>query len=50
MGAIGKAMGVFTAIVGVAMAWVLVSSANTANIITAWGSAFSGGLKAATGH
>lgn len=46
---VGKIFGIFTAIVGVAMAFVLVSSANTAKIIQAWGSAFSGSLSAAMG-
>lgn len=47
---IGEILGVFTAIVGVAMAFVVVSSPNTASIIQAWGSAFSGSLRAAMGH
>lgn len=47
---LGKALSVFTAIVSVAMVWVLVSNGNTAAIIKAWGDAFSGGLKAATGR
>lgn len=48
--AIGQIVGVFTAIVGVAMAFVVVSSPNTSAIITAWGNAFSGGLRAAEGR
>lgn len=47
---IGRIFDIFAAIVGVAMAVVIVSSPNTASIITAWGNAFSGGLKAAMGH
>lgn len=47
---LGRVIDVFMAIVGVAMAFVVVSSANTANIITAWGNAFSGGLRASMGH
>lgn len=47
--AIGKIIDIFGAIVGVAMAFVLVSSTNTAAIINAWGSAFSGSLSAAMG-
>lgn len=48
--AIGQLLGIFTAIVGVAMAFVIVSSPNTAAIIKAWGSAFGGSLRAAMGH
>jgi hypothetical protein len=47
--AVGRIFDIFAAIVGVAMAFVIVSSTNTAAIINAWGSAFSGGLKAAMG-
>lgn len=47
---IGKFFDIFALIVSVAMAFVIVSSKNTANIINAWGTAFSGGLKAAEGH
>lgn len=46
----GKVFDIFGAIVGVALAFVLVSSTNTANIISAWGTAFSSSIKAATGH
>jgi len=46
----GRIFDIFAAIVGVALAWVIVSSQNTANIITAWGNAFTGSLKAATGQ
>ena len=46
---IGRFFDIFAAIVAVAMAFVVVSSTNTANIINAWGNAFSGGLKAAMG-
>lgn len=47
--AVGKIFDIFAAIVSVAMAFVIVSSTNTANIITAWGTAFAGSIKAATG-
>ena len=47
--AVGKIVDIFGAIVGVALAFVLVSSTNTANIINAWGSAFSGSLRASMG-
>jgi len=41
---------VLTAIVGVAIIAVLVSKkANTANVVTSFGNAFSGALKTATG-
>jgi hypothetical protein len=46
---VGRIIDIFVAIVGVAMAFVIVSSANTASIITAWGNAFSGSLSAAMG-
>lgn len=45
----GRVIDIFVAIVGVALAFVIVSSANTAGIIKAWGDAFSGSLKAAMG-
>lgn len=48
--AFGRIFDIFAAIVGVAMAFVIVSSTNTANIITAWGNAFSGSLRASMGH
>lgn len=47
---IAKVIGIFTAIVAVAGVFVVVSSPNTAKIIQAWGSAFSGSLRAAMGH
>lgn len=47
---IGRIFDLFAGIVGVAMAFVIVSSKNTASIINAWGSAFSGSLRAAIGH
>ena len=47
---LGKVFDIFSAIVGVALAFVVVSSKNTANIITAWGNAFGGSLKAAMGR
>lgn len=46
----GRVFDIFASIVTVALAFVLVSSTNTANIITAWGNAFSGSIKAAIGH
>ena len=46
----GTIASIFTAIVGVGLAFVIVSSKNTAGIISAWGSAFSGSLRAAMGH
>ena len=46
---LGRIFDIFSAIVGVALALVVVSSSNTAAIITAWGNAFSGGLSAALG-
>lgn len=46
----GKIIDIFGSIVTVALAFVLVSSQNTANIISAWGNAFSGSVKAAIGH
>ena len=47
---IGRMFDIFAAIVTVALAFVIVSSTNTANIITAWGNSFSGSIKAATGR
>lgn len=47
--ATGQVIGIFASIVTVAMAFVLVSHTQTAQIITAFGNAFSGGLRAATG-
>ena len=47
--AVGKIFDIFSAIVAVAMAFVIVSSQNTAGIISAWGNAFSGSIKAAIG-
>lgn len=47
---LGRFFDVFAAIVGVALAFVVVSSPNTANIIKAWGNAFSGSLRASMGH
>jgi hypothetical protein len=45
----GGVFSVAALIVGVAMALVIVSSSNTAPIISALGSGFSGALSAATG-
>jgi hypothetical protein len=41
---------IFAAIVTVALVATLVNSTETAHIITAWGQAFSGSLRAAEGH
>ena len=46
----GRVFDIFASIVAVAGAFVIVSSPNTANIITAWGNAFSGSVRAAIGH
>jgi hypothetical protein len=48
--AVGKVIDIFGALVGVALAFVVVSSKNTAAIINAWGSAFSGSLRASMGN
>jgi hypothetical protein len=48
--ALGRFFDIFASIVTVALAFVVVSSTQTANIINAWGQAFSGGLRAAMGH
>lgn len=48
--AFGKVIDIFAAIVGVALAFVIVSSPNTASIINAWGSAFSGSIRASEGR
>lgn len=45
----GRILDIFAAIVAVAMAFVLVGSANTAAIIKSWGDAFSGSIRAAEG-
>lgn len=47
---LGRFFDVFTAIVGVATVFVVVSSQNTAKIINAWGGAFAGSLAVATGQ
>jgi hypothetical protein len=44
---LGRIIDIFVAIVGVAMAFVIVSSPNTSTIITAWGTAFSTSLGSA---
>jgi hypothetical protein len=46
---LGRIVDIFAAIVAVGMAFVIVSSPNTASIITAWGQAFSSSLSAAMG-
>lgn len=47
---LGRIFDIFAGIVGVAMAFVVVTSKQTASIIKAWGDAFSGSLRAAIGH
>lgn len=47
---LGRVIDIFVAIVGVAMAFVIVSSQYTAGIISAWGTAFSSSLSAAMGR
>lgn len=47
---LGQVFSVATAIVSVALAWVVVTSPQTANIIKASGDAFTGSLRAATGQ
>jgi hypothetical protein len=47
---LGRVIDIFVAIVGVGLAFVIVSSPHTASIISAWGDAFSGSLRAAEGH
>ena len=47
---IGKILDIFALIVGVGATFVVVNSKNTAAIITSWGNAFSGSLKAAMGN
>lgn len=47
---VGGVLSIFAAIVGVAMLWVAVSTPNTAGIISSFGNAFAGGLRAATGR
>lgn len=46
---LGEIIGLFAAIVTVALVAVLVGSPNTAKIITAWGNTFAQALKAAMG-
>lgn len=47
---IGRIFDIAGAIVGVALATVLVTSSNTASVISAFGNSFSGSLKAAMGR
>lgn len=47
---VGRIVDIFLAIVTVAGAMVIVTSKYTAQIIKAFGDAFTGGLKTATGH
>lgn len=47
---VGRIIDIFMAIVAVAGAMVVVTSKYTAGIISAFGNAFTGGLKAATGR
>jgi hypothetical protein len=44
---VGRIFDIFSAIVTVALAFVIVGSPNTAKIIKAWGDAFTGSLSAA---
>jgi hypothetical protein len=46
---VGRVIDIFVGIVAVAMAFVIVSSPNTADIIKAWGTAFSSSISAAMG-
>lgn len=46
---LGRVIDIFVAIVGVGLAFVIVSSENTAKIIKAWGDAFSSSLSSAMG-
>jgi hypothetical protein len=46
---IGRIIDLFAAIVAVGLTFVIVTSPNTASIITAWGQAFSSSLSAAMG-
>ena len=46
---LAKIASVLSAIVGVAMATVIVTGKNTSSVITAFGNAFSGSIKAAMG-
>lgn len=50
MPALALIIDIFAALVTVAMATVIVSSPNTAKIIQAWGEAFSGSVRAASGR
>jgi hypothetical protein len=47
---IGEVFHIGALIVGVALAFTLVSSKNTSSIITATGNTFSGALRASMGH
>lgn len=47
---LGRVLAVLSAIVGVALAFTLVSSKNTATIINALGNAFAGSLRASMGR
>lgn len=46
---VGRIIDIFVAIVGVGLVTVIVTSPNTAEIIKAWGTAFSTSLSAAMG-
>ncbi len=50
MPALEAIISIFAALVTVAMATVIVSSPNTAKIISSWGEAFSGSVRAAMGR
>lgn len=47
---LNEIISLFAAIVSLAMVAVVIQSPNTAGIIKAWGDAFSGSLRAATGR
>lgn len=48
--AVGRIFDIVGAIIGVALATVLVTSANTAKVISAFGDTFAGSLRAAMGR
>lgn len=50
MPALEMIIDIFAALVTVSMAWVIVSSPQTAAIIKAWGDTFSSSVRAATGR
>lgn len=48
--AVGRVFDIFASIVTLGVCFVVVSSPNTAKIISAWGEAFSGSMRAAMGR